>query len=186
MARENISLTANEKIALVSNLATMLAAGIPILEAVDSLLEDAKKNQKKVLETLRSDLIQGKQVHITFAKFPRIFDKVTINIIKASEEAGTLDEALRDLKDTIKKEVEFNDQIRSAFIYPLFIVVIFTGVILMILTVVIPKIAVVFISLKANLPLPTIILIAMSNALIGYPVFVIGGIVTGIGLLINP
>lgn len=186
MAEENISkisLSGNDKIALISNLATMLAAGIPILEAVDSLLEDAKKNQKKVLETLRADLVQGRPVHVAFAKFPKIFDRVTINIIKASEEAGTLDETLNDLKDTIRKDMEFNDQVRSAFIYPLFIIVIFSGVILMILTVVIPKIAVVFTSLKAKLPLPTVILIAVSNALLQYPVFVIGGILAFFGIL---
>lgn len=181
---DNITLSGNDKIAMIGNLATMLAAGIPILEVVDSLLEDAKNNTKKVLETLRSDLIQGRPVHIAFAKFPRIFDKVTVNIIKASEEAGTLDQTLSDLKETIRKDMEFNDQIRSAFIYPLFIVVIFTGVIIMILTVVIPKIAVVFTSLKATLPLPTVILIAMSNALINYTAVVILSIAAIFGFII--
>jgi len=182
----NITLSGNEKIAMVSNLATMLGAGIPILEAVDSLLEDAKKNQKKILETLRDDLIQGKPVHTAFAKFPHVFDKVTINIIKASEEAGTLDQALTDLKITIRKEMEFNDQIRSAFIYPLFIIIVFLCVFVMILTVVIPKIAVVFTSLRANLPLPTKILISLSNLLIAYPVYVVLAAISvlGIGVLL--
>ncbi|HSW97425.1 MAG TPA: type II secretion system F family protein [Candidatus Saccharimonadales bacterium] len=184
MTTENITLSGNDKIAMIGNLSTMLAAGIPILEVVDSLLEDAKKNSKKVLETLRSDLIQGRPVHISFAKFPKIFDKVTINIIKASEEAGTLDQTLSDLKENIRKDMEFNDQIRSAFIYPLFILVIFSGVIVMILTVVIPKIAVVFTSLKAKLPLPTVILITMSNALIHYPFIVIASIFAIIGIVI--
>lgn len=181
MSTENLTVSANEKIGLVSNLATMLAAGIPILEAVDSLLEDAKKNQKKVLETLRADLVQGRQVHESFAKFPKIFDKVTVNIIKASEEAGTLDATLKDLKDTIRKEIEFNDKVRSAFIYPLFIVVVFGGVLIMILVVVIPKIAQVFINLKANLPLPTRVLIAASNTILTYPLYVVLGTILFIG-----
>ncbi|MDE2588813.1 MAG: type II secretion system F family protein, partial [Patescibacteria group bacterium] len=56
----NISLSANEKLGLISTLSTMLNAGIPILETVDSLLADAKGNQKKVLESVREDLMQGK------------------------------------------------------------------------------------------------------------------------------
>jgi len=176
MTLERLTLSNNEKIALISNLSTMLSAGIPILESVDSLLEDAKKNQKKILETLRSDLIQGKPVHISFARFPRIFNKVTVNIIKASEEGGTLDITLRDLKTTMKKEMEFTDKIRAAFIYPLFIVVVFVAVLLMILIVVIPKISSVFTNLKVSLPLPTRILIFMSNALLTYPIPTILGI----------
>lgn len=181
MITENISISNNEKIALISNFATMLTSGIPILETVDSLLDDAKKNPKKVLEILRFDLTQGKPVHTAFAKFPKIFNKVSINIIKASEEAGTLDQALHDLTNTIRKEIEFNDQIRAAFIYPLFIIVVFFGVLIMILIVVIPKIAVVFTSLKAKLPLPTRVLIVMSNTLLNYPVYVGVGTILIVG-----
>lgn len=173
MKTENVTLSNNEKLTFVSNLSTMLTAGIPILEAVDSLLEDAKKNPKRVLDALRNDLIQGKQVHFTFAKFPRVFDKVTVNIVKASEEAGTLDVILNDLKTNIKKEIEFSDKIKSAFIYPIFVMVVFLGVLLMILIVVVPKIVTVFSRLSVQLPLPTRILIFMSNMLLGYPIPVI-------------
>src|ERR1700693_1894827 len=92
----NTTLSSNDKIALVSNLHTMLSSGIPILETVESLLEDSKGGMKKLLQTMRQDLGQGQHLYITFAKFPKIFDKVTISIIKASEESGTLDTALDD------------------------------------------------------------------------------------------
>ncbi len=183
MKTEKISISANEKIGLISNVSTMLSAGIPILETVDSLLEDAKGNQKKLLDVLRADLIQGKQVHFSFAKFPRIFDKVTINIIKASEEAGTLDVTLKDLKDTIKKEMEFGDKIKSALIYPAFILFVFVAVMLMILIVVVPKISSVFSRMNVVLPLPTRIMIFMSNALLQNTipvVFGLGVIIAGI------
>src|ERR1700733_9413437 len=105
----NNTLSNGDKIALVSNLHTMLAAGIPILETVDSLLQDSKGTQKKLLQTLRQDLGQGQHMYVTFAKFPKIFDKVTISIIKSAEESGTLDTSLNDLRLSIKKEIEFND-----------------------------------------------------------------------------
>ena len=145
------------------NLSTMIAAGISILSAVESLLEDAKGNQKIVLQTLNDHIFQGKLVYSAFAEFPQIFDKVTVNIVKAAEESGTLDVILKDIKDNIRKEMEFNDKLKSALMYPVLIMFVFVGVLLMILIVVIPKISIVFLRLKVALPLPTKILMFASD-----------------------
>lgn len=172
----SLRLSTAEKLGLVSNLATMLSAGIPILEVVDSLLEDAKGSQKKLLESLKADLSQGSHVSDAFARFPKIFDKITVNLIKASEEAGTLDVTLMDLKASIKKDAEFMDKIKGALTYPVLIFFVFAGVLVMILVVVVPKISGVFLRLNVALPLPTQILIGMSQALTKYTFFVILGI----------
>jgi type II secretory pathway component PulF len=163
---ENVTLSTSDKLAIISNLATMLKAGIPILEAVESLREDSKGGQKKVLDTLADDLVQGKGVNYSFARFPKIFDKVTVNVIKASEDAGTLDTTLTDLKGSIKRDIEFNDKIKEAMVYPMLIMVVFLGISLMILTFVIPKISVVFSSLHVNMPLVTKIMIFMSDMIL--------------------
>lgn len=177
MKTQNVSISSNDKIALISNLSTMLEAGIPILESIDSLLEDSKGGLKKILETLKEDVTQGKRIHFSFAKFPNVFNKVTVNIIKASEESGTLDETLKDLKDIIAKENEFSDKIRSALIYPTIILVVFLVVLVVILTFVIPKISLVFTRLKAELPLPTKILIFASNLILTQTIPVILGLI---------
>lgn len=178
----SLRISTSEKLSLISTLATMLSAGISILEVVDSLLEDAKGNQKKLLESLKADLAQGNHVSDAFAKFPKIFDKITVNLIKASEEAGTLDVTLIDLKSSIKKDAEFLDKIKGALTYPVLILFVFTGVLLMILIVVIPKISSVFLRLNVALPLPTKILIGMSQVLTQYTVFVfLGAALLGIG-----
>lgn len=184
MKTQNFGLSNKEKITFMSNMNTMLSAGIPILETVDSLLEDAKGNMRKLLTVLRADLIEGQHVYTTFAKFPKIFDKVTTNIIKAAEEAGTLDTTLKDIKNNIKKDIEFNDKIKSAFIYPVFILVVFVAVLLMILIVVVPKISTVFMRLNVPLPLPTKIMIFMSEALIKNTIPVVLGIVISITSII--
>lgn len=163
MKPSNISLSNSEKLGLLSNLATMLSAGISILEAIDSLLDDAKGNTKKLLQTLREDMIQGRQIHESFSRFPQVFDPVTVNILKASEQAGTLDTTLKDLKKNLQKEIEFNDKVKSAMMYPALIMVVFVGVLLMILVVVVPKISTVFLRLRVPLPLPTKILIFLSD-----------------------
>lgn len=180
---ERITLKNNEKIGLISNLSTMLTAGIPIMEAVVSLLEDAKGNQKKILETLRDDLAQGKSVSMSFARFPKVFNKVTVNILKAAEEAGTLDVVLKDIKENIQKEVEFNDKVRSAMIYPLLIFTVFVGVLLVILTFVVPRISKVFERLNVDLPLPTKIMIWLSNVMLSYTIpFIIVIVLVLVGL----
>lgn len=184
MARlASITLSTGDKIALISNLSTMLSAGITILEAVDSILTDARGNQKKVLETLREDLMQGKQVHASFATFPRVFDKVTINLIKASEQAGTLETTLKDLKENILKEVEFMDKIKFAMIYPVLVMVVFAGVLVLILTVVVPKIGTVFKRLRIELPLPTKMLIWLSDLILGHTLWVVGALGVGVVLV---
>lgn len=177
MKTSNITISGNDKIAMISNMNTMLAAGIPILETIDSLLEDAKGNQKKILLTLREDLGQGQHVYFTFSKFPKVFDKVIVNIIKASEEAGTLDVTLKDLSENIRKEMEFSDRIKSALIYPVFIIGVFFAVFLVILVVVVPKISTVFSRLSVELPLPTKIMIFMSNILLTYTIPVVIGFI---------
>lgn len=171
MNTKNVTLSTNEKIGLISNFATMLSAGIPILEVVESLLEGSKSGQKLILETLRDDMTQGQHVYVSFAKFPRVFNIVTVQIIRASEEAGTLEQTLIDLKEDTKKEAEFSDKVRSALVYPIFIMVVFCGVLLLMLLFVIPRISSVFLRLNVELPLPTKILIFVSNAMLTYKLY---------------
>ncbi len=177
MDNKKLSLPTKDKIALFDNLSTMLGAGISILEAVDSLLEDSKGNQKKLLSELRQDLTQGKQVYASFARFPNIFDKVTVNIIKASEEAGTLDVSLKDIKVHIQKEMEFLDKVRSAMIYPLVILFVFVLVMLLILIFVMPKLASVFGRMDVELPLPTQVLMFLSNLIIHNTIPLVAGVI---------
>lgn len=167
-----ISISNSEKLGLISNFATMLNAGLSVLEIVDSLLEDSKGNQKKLLEVLREDLVQGGHISSSFEKFPKVFDKITINLIKAAEEGGTLDVTLTDLKVGFKKETEFRDKIRAALTYPAFILIVFIGVLFMILSVVVPKIATVFLQLNVPLPLPTQILIFLSDLILKQTIFI--------------
>ncbi|KKU79765.1 MAG: Type IV pilin [Candidatus Amesbacteria bacterium GW2011_GWA2_47_70] len=180
-----ITLSNTEKLSMLRNLGVMLGSGIPLAEAVESLLEDTKGNLRKVLLALRADLLQGKQISGSLAAFPRAFDKVTVNLIKAAEEAGTLETTLKDLQEHIQAEIEFTDKIKFAMIYPALIMALFIGVLVMILTVVVPRISSVFSRLRVELPLPTKILIWASNLLIdntaliiiGLTVVVAGGII---------
>lgn len=166
MAFGQVRLSAEEKIGLVSNLSTMLKAGIPIADTIAALLEEAKGNQRKILLTLQEDITAGKQISESFDKYPLVFDKVTVSLVKAAEEAGTLEATLKDLEKSIQDEMEFEDKVKSAMFYPMVVMVIFVGVMLSMLLIVIPRISTVFSRLQVPLPLPTKILIFSSNLLI--------------------
>ncbi len=183
-AKYSTSLSNTEKMQMMGNLGTMLKAGIPILEAVDSLLQEAKGNQRTILEVTKADLQAGTLINDSFSKFPNAFNKVTVNLLKAAEEAGTLEMALQDAKDSLQKEMEFEDKIRSALLYPSFVMVIFIGVMLMMLIVVMPRISQVFGRLQMKLPLATRILIGSSDLLLKQTPLVIGVLVLIIAFLV--
>jgi len=183
-AVSKVSLSNGEKIELISNLSTMLGAGIPILDAVNSILEDSKGNPKKILESLKTDLMSGKRVSASLAGYPRAFDKVTVNLIKASEEAGTLETTLEDLRTHIRQEMEFTDKIKFALLYPVLIMVVFILVLLVILIYVVPKISQLFSRMRVDLPLPTRIMIFVSNIMLHYTWALIGGMALSVVLLI--
>ncbi len=186
MKTESLWLPNSEKLGLLSNLSTMVNAGLTIAEAVNSMLEDSTGNVRLVLKGIQDDVNQGKPLNAALAKYPRIFDSVTVAIIKASEESGTIDIVLKDVKETVKKDIEFSDKIRSALTYPAVIVVVFLGVLTLLLTFVIPKIADVFLRLRVSLPLPTRILIALSDLILHYtvPTLAVSAIVIGFLVLL--
>src|SRR3989344_4943057 len=117
-------LSGQERLYLISNLGTLISSGIPILEAIDSLLSEAKGQTKKILEILKADLNQGKTIADSFSKSPSAFDPVTVNLIRASEEAGTLETTLKDISTSIVKDLDFTSKVRSALTYPFLVVIV--------------------------------------------------------------
>lgn len=163
MHTSRIHLSGKEKLTLFTDLATMLTAGIPILEIVESLEADSRGSLRSVLRELKHSLTNGEPLSRGMEHFPRTFDAVTINTMRAAEAGGTLEETLADLVKTLKKDLAFSDSIRVAMIYPAFVGVIFTGIILLMLTFVIPRISQVFSAMHVEMPLITKIMIASSN-----------------------
>lgn len=169
----NIRLPEKEKLVLISNLATMLSAGIPVLSAVESLEEETKGNLQKILTQLKNDLNEGKKIAESFERHTKTFDPVTINLIKSSEESGNLDETLKKVTTYIKKNIEFSGKVRAAMLYPTLVFLLFIGILVIILSYVIPRIAEVFSKLKVTLPLATRVIIAISEFFLSYTIPII-------------
>lgn len=171
---KSLSISTSEKLNIIDSLGTLLTAGIPIIETVDSILEEAKGNSNKILQTLKEDLNQGKTIAYSLDRHPKAFDPITVNLIKAAEEAGTLETTLKDLTASIKKDMEFASNVRSSLLYPILVLIVLFAVITLNLFFVIPRVAQVFDRLKVQIPLPTKILIAISKFSNDYLLFVIG------------
>src|SRR4030042_3147405 len=177
MKSASIKLSSYNKLYLISNLATLISSGIPILESVESLITEAKGSSKKVLEILKEDLNQGKTIAQSFARSPDAFDKVSINLIKASEESGTLETTLKDLTSSIKKDIDFSNKIKGALTYPILVIIVLLVVININLFFVIPRISKVFLRLNIDVPLPTKILIGTSNLFVNHLFMVIASLI---------
>jgi type II secretory pathway component PulF len=173
----SVRLKATEKLEIISNLGAMLSSGIPLLESVEALLEGARTRTKTVLEALKKDLEAGKTIADSLSRFPDSFDAIAVNLIRGGEEAGNLEDILRDLSETIRREIEFGRKVKGAFAYPIFVIVVFIAIMIVILTFVMPRIAEVFTKLKVDIPLPTRILMWMSDILLLYwPWIIVGGL----------
>lgn len=173
----SIHVSEKDKQAMITNLATMLNAGIPILEAIDALMADSKGGMRTLLKLIQHTLDEGKPLSHAFEQAPKVFDPVTINLIKSAEEGGSLDTSLTELATNLKRQAAFRDRLRSSLIYPAFVMATFAAILVLILTFVIPRLGKVFTGLRVELPPATKFLIAVSDFLLSYYVFIIIGFV---------
>jgi type IV pilus assembly protein PilC len=160
----------------------MIDAGLPLVQCLDILgnQEEDKNFAKTILQT-RAEVEAGASLADAMRKHPRTFDALFTNMIAAGEAGGILDTILKRLAVYIEKAVKLASQVKSAMIYPVAVMVIAAGVVAVILWKVIPTFAALFAGLNADLPLPTRIVIWMSNALVRYMPFIVVGIV-GLGV----
>ena len=158
----------------------MLKAGIPILEAIESLEQDSKGGLSKVLAELRVSLNNGQPLSHAMEGLPLAFDDITINLVRAAETGGTLEQTLQDIVITTKKELVFREQLRTTMIYPFFVMGVFGGIVLVMLTFVIPRVSKVFSTLPVHLSFMTRAVFAASDFFLRHWVMVGGGIVLGL------
>lgn len=157
----------------------MIDAGLPLVQCLDILgnQEDNKRFAQVILQT-RTDVEGGASLADAMKRHPKTFDALYSNMIAAGEAGGILDTILKRLAVYIEKSVKLKGQVKSAMIYPIAVIVIAAVVVGVILWKVIPTFAQLFEGLGAQLPLPTRIVIALSNNLVTYmPFLVVGTIV---------
>ena len=147
----------------------MIDAGLPLVQCLDILgsQEEDANFAATILQT-RADVENGQTLADAMRKHPKTFDPLFTNMIAAGEAGGILDTILKRLATYIEKNVKLKGQVKSAMVYPVAVVVIAGLVVGVILWKVIPTFGAMFASLGAELPLPTRIVIALSNGLVRY------------------
>jgi type IV pilus assembly protein PilC len=152
-------------------------AGLPLVQCLEILgTQEEDKNFAWVILATRGDVESGASLADAMKKYPKVFDPLFTNMIAAGEAGGILDTILKRLATYIEKAVKLKGQVKSAMIYPVAVVVIATLVVGVILWKVIPTFANLFAGLGAELPLPTRVVIGLSNALVRYGIFMIIGL----------
>src|SRR5215510_9415930 len=155
----------------------MIDAGLPLVQCLDILgNQEEDKNFAAVILQTRSDVEAGASLADAMRKHPKTFDHLFTNMIAAGEAGGILDTILKRLATYIEKAVKLAGQVKSAMIYPIAVIVIAGGVVGVILWKVIPTFAQLFSGLGADLPLPTRVVISLSNNLVRFFPFLLIGL----------
>lgn len=162
-------------------LATMMKAGVPLLQSFDIVGRgNANASVTKLLNDVRTDVETGTSLSAAFRKYPLYFNALYCNLVEAGEAAGILESLLDRLATYMEKTEAIKSKIKSALMYPISVVVVAFVVVAVIMIFVIPAFKTVFSSFGADLPAPTMVVIAMSEFFVAYWWLIFGGIGGGL------
>lgn len=170
---------------LTRQLATLLRAGIPLVEALTALTEQADKDElKRVLSDIRRNVNEGSSLWSSLAEHPKHFTGLYINMVKAGESSGNLDVVLERLTEFLENQMELRSKVISAMIYPLLMTLVGTGILAFLFAFVIPKVTQIFEEQERALPAITRVLLFISDV-VGGGWFIILPLIFGGAFLFN-
>jgi len=156
--------TAKELAVFTRQFSVMIDAGLPLVQCLEILAsQQENKLFQKVLTGTRAAVEGGSNLSTAMKQFPKVFDPLYSNMVEAGETGGILDTILQRLSTYIEKNVKLKAAVKSALIYPIGVISIAGGVITLLLWKVVPIFATLFAGLGVDLPLPTKIVIGLSN-----------------------
>src|SRR3954451_13640341 len=170
---------------LSRQLGAFIKAGLPILQAIHTLGEDAKKTTiKKMMADIEDRLRRGETLSDCFDRYPKVFPEYYRGILRSAELTGQLDTVLDQLAGYLERDLEARRKIKSASIYPGIIAIMSSITVVVLAVFVLPQFKTFFTSLHATLPLPTRMLMAVTDFIGNWWWALLGGIILAIvGLL---
>jgi general secretion pathway protein F len=172
--------SSNEVALLTRQLATLSKAGLPLEEALLAVSQQSEKPRvQSVLLGVRSKVMEGHTLADGLSDFPRVFPEIYRATVAAGEQAGHLDAVLERLADYTESRDELRQKILGALLYPIVLTVMCLGIVSGLLVYVVPKVVEVFESSKGKLPLMTRVLIAFSDFLRDYGLWLVAALVLG-------
>ncbi len=171
-------ITLEDLIVFTRQLTTLVAAGLPFITSFDALIQQTEnKRFKKIITQIRNDVEGGKAFSDALAKHPAVFNELYVNMVKAGEVGGVLDQMLERLASLAEHESEIRARIKAATRYPKIVILALGVAIVILVSFVIPRFAGMYANFKAQLPLPTRILMATSYIGQHYWYWVVGFVI---------
>jgi type IV pilus assembly protein PilC len=149
-------------------LSTMINAGLPITEALLILRSQSKGSMQKIVAQILADVEAGESLSSSLERHPKIFSRTYMALVKSGEVGGVMDAVLARLADNLERQQEFSGKVKGALIYPVVIVIGMAIVSVVMMIFVIPRLLSLYADFNATLPLPTLILIGISNFFIQF------------------
>ncbi len=154
----------DDVISFCQQLSVMIDTGVPLSEALDSFCKQtSRKEFREVLKVLRDDIHAGESLSSAMEKWPRVFPHLMVSLMKASEASGTMGMMLGRVGEYLSKERRTVKQVRGALSYPLFMMLAGVVMTIFLMVVVLPRFASIYAQRSASLPIPTKVLLGMSN-----------------------
>lgn len=158
-----------EKVVFMRQMATMISSGLPLNRALEIMVEQSANPMfKKVLVNVSTAVQSGKSLSVSFREQEDVFDNITLNLIEAGEESGNLEVILGKLATELEEKDSLNRKIKSAMIYPVIILIVILGVVLMMMFVLVPSMSDIYKDFGADLPIITKMIMAMSDFALNY------------------
>ncbi|MDZ7698192.1 MAG: type II secretion system F family protein [Deltaproteobacteria bacterium] len=171
---------------LTQDLATLLEAGLPVDKALSILIDSAEKEQvREVMGDILKTVQGGGYLSDGLSRHPKVFSTLYVNMVRAGEVGGVLETVLDRLGEFLESAQDLKDYLKSAIVYPLFLVFVGGASIIVLLTFVIPKFSIIFSDMGATIPLSTRFLLGLSDILRGYWWLILGGLGGGYFLLMR-
>ncbi len=167
----------------LSSLFSAQISALRIFRLLSSEIDNHALGSK--LMTIADDLQSGNSISQALEKHPKVFNAFYVNMVKAGEESGKLNDTFQYLADYLERSYALTSKVRGALIYPAFIIVTFVTVMILMFTTVIPKISPILQESGAEIPVYTKVIISMSNFLVGYGFVLLGLFIIAVFLLIK-
>jgi len=163
---------------MTRQLATLLGAGLPLVQSLTTLIAQTSHAQlKTILARIKEEVNQGSSFSQTMTHYPQVFPAFYLNMVRAGEASGTLHLVLERLADFSEKQQALKGRVRAALAYPLFMFLIGSVVLFFLVTFVVPNVTRIFDEMHQTLPLITIILIGVSRFLENFWWAIVAGLI---------
>ncbi len=153
---------------ITRQLSVLSLTGVPLIEALKSMSDEAKGRWKRILTEIREDITEGSSLSRAMSGHKETFPEFYLNMVAAGEASGNLGQVLSKLADFLENQEDMKNKVRTAMIYPIFMICIGVIVLSFLFIFVVPKIVKIFEDTKSALPLITVVLIKISNLLKNY------------------